>query len=631
MNTTTNATQAATQMQQGSDAGSWESAAAQAQQQQPTPPQQPAQQPAAAQSETGVQPPAAQPAAPQPVIITPDKRGGLLGVVDSIADALTGKTRPEIGTDQQGNKYVKETTLTHGQQWARIGAMAAAGAAEGFGAGRGNNPGAAASAGFRTGIALAEKQEQARKEMTAEARQQNLDNANNQMRRMQMAEAAFRISRLGVEASQQDVKFAQEQQDRLVKEGGTVLGTMANPGQITDILKVNPETIPDMVQKHLIELVPHVNADGKRDGITVIKMPNGYRNQMLPAGSVFHTFDQSTGKLVAHNASDPMTVGERDNYDLAAQTAQYKFLSDQAELKQKAAQTAHAEAQTQTENEMRPVNIAEKKAQTTAAYASAEHQRAETKALNEATSSTQINANAQGLVDGTIDPSNLSKRAKSYDATLAAANQYSMQKYGRPFDVAKAASDYKYATSVATTNTFNYLNSLTGRDNQSGNLGQLVQLSNQIKRTNFPALNDAAAWARLQAGDPQMAAYHAALVEVSDQLAKVMQGGGGSATSDAKLRQAAEIFNAGFSKDQIKAVATDTIRPLLANRKNEMIGDNRYLQQWHGHQQAAPNTPPAPPVQQGSARAFVDGQWGYIPNGNVAAFKAAHPNAQVLQ
>jgi hypothetical protein len=181
------------------------------------------------------------------------------------------------------------------------------------------------------------------------------------------------------------------------------------------------------------------------------------------------------------------------------------------------------------------------------------------------------------LVEGNVDPSQLSKRSADYDAKLEAASQYSIQKYGRPFDIAQAQSDYKFATNANTQNTLKYLNSLTGADNKSGNLGTLVSLSNKINRTDLPALNNGAAWAKLQTGDPQMAAYYGAVTEVADQVAKIMQGGGtGNGTSDAKLKQAADLFKTGFSKDQITAVS-GTLRELLANRKSELVGSNRYL------------------------------------------------------
>jgi len=186
------------------------------------------------------------------------------------------------------------------------------------------------------------------------------------------------------------------------------------------------------------------------------------------------------------------------------------------------------------------------------------------------------------LVEGNADPSQIKNARSGMTAQQVEqlASQYSMEKYGKPFDMAQAQTDYKFANNPSTQNTLKYLNSLTGSDNKSGNLGALVQQSNSITRTKFPALNDTAAWARLEAGDPAMAAYHAAVTEVSDQIAKILQGGG-SGTSDAKMRQAQELFRTGFNKQQITAVA-DTLRTLLANRKSELIGGNRYLQKQFG-------------------------------------------------
>lgn len=207
------------------------------------------------------------------------------------------------------------------------------------------------------------------------------------------------------------------------------------------------------------------------------------------------------------------------------------------------------------------------------------------------------------LVEGRMDPSQLSKRVSkgySMNDVLSAADRYSRATYGQPFDVAQATSDYKYATNNNTQNTLKYLNSLTGSDNQSGNLGALVDLSNKIPRTQLPAINNTEAWAKLQAGDPQMTAYYSAVTEVSDQVAKIMQGGSGSSTSDAKLRQAQELFNKGFTPQQIASTAV-TLRTLLANRKNELIGDNRYLRNQYLHQPVAQQKPAAPAAPQQQA------------------------------
>ncbi len=174
-----------------------------------------------------------------------------------------------------------------------------------------------------------------------------------------------------------------------------------------------------------------------------------------------------------------------------------------------------------------------------------------------------------------------------------------MQKYGKKFDIEQAQADYKYANTPQTQATLKYLNSLTGVNNTGGNLQALIDASDKINRTRFPALNDVAAWTRLETGDPGITALKATAVETADQAAKILQGGGtGSGTSDAKLKQAVELFNTGFSKDQIKSSA-GALRGLLGNRKKEMIGDNRYLLKqysggWSPANQGGGGASPAP-------------------------------------
>jgi hypothetical protein len=188
------------------------------------------------------------------------------------------------------------------------------------------------------------------------------------------------------------------------------------------------------------------------------------------------------------------------------------------------------------------------------------------------------------LVSGNIAPSELSKRttgSSSYNAVLQAADDYSMATTGKHYNIAQADRDYKFAQRPQTQDTLNYLKSLVGTTDQSGNLSggnldELQNISNSIGRTSFPALNDAQKWAALGTGDPRYAQFQAVAIEVSDQVAKILQGGTSGGTSDAKLQQAANLFNIGFTKDQLSAVIT-SLKPLLANRAKSMIGDNPYL------------------------------------------------------
>jgi hypothetical protein len=275
-----------------------------------------------------------------PVAVTSLKRGGILGVMDTVADALAGKTKPELGKGSDGSLYVKQHSLTRGEQWMKIAGEAAVGAAAGLAAGRGaGNMGKGAFAGVQEGQHIAQTQKTDEKEMDAKVRQQQLDDANRQMLRMNMAEQTMRATRLQTEGNQKDIEFAQKQEDRFVKEdGGKVLGTVAQPGDVAKVLNVNPNLAADLVKNHKIELVSDYGEGGKLQGFKVIQMPSGdYRNQMLPPGSIFHTYDPNTSQVIEHHASDPMTAGERDDYDTAAQTALHKFNSDRLEEEQKRA------------------------------------------------------------------------------------------------------------------------------------------------------------------------------------------------------------------------------------------------------------------------------------------------------
>lgn len=224
-----------------------------------------------------------------------------------------------------------------------------------------------------------------------------------------------------------------------------------------------------------------------------------------------------------------------------------------------------------------------------------EQNKAHELALKDRALTGDLGSAAELLRKGMEDPSQLSKRSATYQATLDEADRQEMAETGKHFNIAKAQTDYKFANQPSTQNTLKYLNSLTGgQDPSTGNLAELVNQSNKIGRTQFPPLNKTEAWGKLESGDPGIVAYRAVVTEVADQVAKILQGGGsGAGTSDAKLRQAQELFDVGFSKDQIKAVAAE-LRPLLNNRRDSLIGDNRYLENQFGKPTAPVPVPPPP-------------------------------------
>lgn len=610
MGPTTTGAQAAQQITDSEQQG-WEQAASSAAPSAPPPPASstpppPAAAPSSA-SGTGanVTFPETTPPATAPVV-TSQKRQGIMGVVDSMLDVLTGRTTPETGVDQYGNKYVKQTTLTHGQQWMRLAGTLAHGAAAGLAAGRGaGHMGDAALAGFNAQQSDADKQHARENEMNAQARQQNLDNANNQALRMQMAEQAWKFTRLQQTAAQENVAWAQGQVDRYVKEGGQVLATAEHAADIGKILKANPDVMRDMIVHHQIELVPHYNEDGTPGGIVAIKMPNGYRNQMLPTGTVFHTFDSATGKLVEHQASEPMTAAERDDYETAAGVAQLKFQNDQAELAFKQQQTAASKA---TASEA-PSNIRKNNAEANSANAEAELRKQQTQQMKsgmlnpDGTPNPVYDALVSALYDGDIMPSDLKRETagKGIDPNQVVAGAVRMgQQTGKPWSESIIKQEHRFAESPKTQAAIDGIDRIIG---PNGYMQTMLNAADKAHLTSNGAFNSVALAIARTVGQTEATNFNTAVSETRRSIAGLIGNpllGGGE--TDKKLEQAEDMLGGHPTMDNLRGAAA-LLTNALQTQRNSIVNSNRFLVKRYGSSgqpqqsnvQPPPDPPPAPP------------------------------------
>lgn len=420
-----------------------------------------------------------------------------MGVVDTIADALAGKTRPEIGIGSDGGQYIKQDSLTRGQQWVKIGAGLLAGAAKGLAAGKGRNPGAAAAAGVDEGAKLAQQDQQ----QTPELQKQMLANANYQKMRMDTAEQSWHLTALQHEATQHDIEFAQGQEDRLMKvDGATLLGTAAHPGDISGILKADPNVMESMIKNHQIEILPHYNPDGTQGGIRVFKMPDGYRNTIEPAGSVFHTFDSTTGQYTEHHASDPMTAGELDDYETAASNKAQAYHIAQANLAKTQAETDASKATASKT----PSEILKTKADTAEAYAKAAESRANANKANIESVGTGADPNlthetiVNGMMDGSVDITKavgIFKDPHAREQYIAEAKQrdpnWSMQKYQSMMKLRDDLTSGKLGDQTQSFNAF------------LGHASSVDHDVNSLRNGNSPLINHTINWLRTNAaGDP---------------------------------------------------------------------------------------------------------------------------------
>lgn len=290
--------------------------------------------------------PAAAPDYQTPAVVLHPQQSPIAHAVQSVVDAIAGTTgAPKIATDSAGNKYVQDTKMTPGQQWRKIGGEVLSGAAAGLAAGKGaGNAVRAPEAGIEAQQANQKAQNDQRAQLSDEAQKENLQNANNQMLQMNMAHQAWDFTHHQIEASQKDVEFWNGQEDRLVKEGGRVLGTAAHNADIAGILHVQPDVMQQMVQNQTIKVIPNVDADGKPAGIKVIMMPGNYQKQVENAGAQFPTFNKLTGEYDWHKTSEPATKGELDAYWTAAAGDKMSFENQKAELAKTNAQTGEANA-----------------------------------------------------------------------------------------------------------------------------------------------------------------------------------------------------------------------------------------------------------------------------------------------
>lgn len=563
--------------------------------------------------------------------MTSQKAPGILGVVDSIADALVGKTKPEIGTDSQGNQYVKQQTMSRGQQWVRIGAGLVGGAAKGFAAGKGRNPGAAAAAGFDQG----QQQSKDAAAQTPELQKQILANANYQKLRMDTTEQAWHLTAMQHQASQEDVKFHQDMEDHLVKNGATLLGTAADPNGIAEALHADPNMMENMIKHHVIEPVTTYDANGKVAGVNIYKMPGGYRSTMLPPGQIFNSADTVNGKYVEHKTSDPMTQGEIDDLNKSASSQMQKFQLDQANIAQKAAETDKAKADTgkaAAETSKIPSEIAKNKGETANSYAEANKNNAEaSKDQLESGTGAQGSALIDSIGTGKIALDRLGYLATRNPQLLAAVQA----KYPN-FDSSKAAAYPAVYKEFTSTKKGTAGAALNAGGTALKHLQELQKLN--TVESHIPGTKDHVAYMnKADTLSTELASFYGdttipAIASIKNTLTTQVPGG-----RNAAIRTQAQSMGDKFNSYQqtwdnaAPSSAYEAPMPQIDKEAKEARAalDPRYHAQLVAEQQGAPPPskqmqppalpPSAPPPAQGMSRIWAPGSptWKDVPTNQV--------------
>ena len=286
-----------------------------------------------------------QPAAtltPAPNVVRP-KRGGIAGMMDSIADEMAGPG--SVHTDNQGNEYINRKG-----QWLQIAGEALRGAAAGAAVAQG--PGGAwrgAAAGIKAGDEMAQQRQQQQAQQTQETRQAQQDKFNAIKLKHDLAAKDFELSRMQVKANEDDIKFSQEQQDRERSLGSADLGVYKDEADLARVKEAHPDFWKSVYQNNVVS-VPDIGPDGQRRGIHLFLRTPGVGSQLADPGTPIKIY--TPGKtpddepaLVDQVPTVPMTHDQVDAYNASAQNKLKQWHIDQnAEAyKQQQTQTSEAE------------------------------------------------------------------------------------------------------------------------------------------------------------------------------------------------------------------------------------------------------------------------------------------------
>lgn len=185
------------------------------------------------------------------------------------------------------------------------------------------------------------------------------------------------------------------------------------------------------------------------------------------------------------------------------------------------------------------------------------------------------------LVEGNADPSQIknSRSGMSAQQIEQQASEYSLAKYGKPFDMAIAQQDYKYSNNTQTQNTLKMINGMT---EPGGAIEIAKTAAAKLPQLNSQTINAVFNAAATSFGSAEASNFHTAMLGLADEYSKIM---GGGVSSDTGRQQALDILKANYSKGQL-AGAIDIMQRDIAARKQALIGTNRYLVKQFG--QAAP-------------------------------------------
>lgn len=186
--------------------------------------------------------------------------------------------------------------------------------------------------------------------------------------------------------------------------------------------------------------------------------------------------------------------------------------------------------------------------------------------INQQPTPQQAQQVAQDMVAHRIAPEQM---ASMFGGFGQAGQNFKRMVYGEAkkldpeFDFERAAAEYGLVKSPQFQNTIRYMDSV------QNSIPLVIQRAKELGNGKIRFVNGLANMGRDQLNNPALAKFQADALLVADEVAKILQGGGtGNGTSDAKLKQAAEIIRQTDSPETLAAKLADVQQLMSFRRKS---------------------------------------------------------------
>jgi hypothetical protein len=417
------------------------------------------------------------------------------------------------------------------------------------GAGQGHaGPGAA------VGAQAAQKQQQQQLENQVQLSREQIDQKFKQAQiahlNQQMFQSSQELSLKQQTAMEEHSRFENSMSQEAMKAPGAIdLGVVKNLNDLEALHGTHPDLPKNLAQGSIFQ-APHfspvLDAKGnptgemKFDGSRAFYVPPDYLNQMT---------DHDVDVDIFQKPSKPGEKGTFTTTTLPAGkvtngTALHAQMDNSATMLKYENDSAVAKAQL--------------------ANATAQYKLAQTAATAQGAADLKAQAtdNGRALAEGDLAPSQMNKRGKgNYDASMAAAEAYSMQHYGKHFSREDAEIFYK--DKQATIKNFT-----SGKDSDQisafntaiAHLDLLGQAAQAQGNGDFTKLNDIAQNLARATGKPVPATYDAIHAAVSGEVGSVYKKG---AASEGEMERLDQVFHQSQSPQAAQAAINTTIGLML--------------------------------------------------------------------